>query len=79
MKCKICSRETVKEDFCSFHLKANQNIIEKYQIWNNADPLTWCQYLCELQKNSLTGEWAKEVVEYLIEAEKDGIPKRQSI
>ncbi len=69
MKCKICNREAVKEGYCQLHWKAYQNIVEKFSVWQKASGVTWNQYLDEIQKNSLTGEWAKEVSTHLIEGE----------
>ena len=72
MKCKVCSREVKDEGFCKLHLKANKNIYEKFGIWQRACDVSWSQYLVEIQKNSLTGVWAKDVLKYLIEeANKD--------
>jgi len=48
-------------------------VLEKFRVWEAASNVSWSQYLVEIQKNSLTGEWAKEVAKYLIEEEtKDG-------
>jgi hypothetical protein len=69
MKCKICNREAVKDGFCALHLKAYENVMEKYTAWQKASSMSWRQYLLEIQKNSLTGEWAKEVAKHLIEGE----------
>ncbi len=30
MKCKICNREAVKDGFCALHLKAYENVVEKF-------------------------------------------------
>jgi len=68
LQCKICSRETSEKGYCEFHLKAYQNIVEKYDIWKKACEVSWKEYLSEVAKNSLTGEWAKEVAEYLIKS-----------
>ncbi len=73
MKCKICSRDASKDGYCKFHLKAYQNLVENFSIWQKALNITWQQYLDEIQKNSLTGEWAKEVAKYLIEDEKKDV------
>ena len=67
MKCKICSREAQENGFCALHLKAYKNIFDKFTIWKKASDISWIQYLVEIQKNSLTGEWAKEVTKHLIE------------
>jgi len=77
MKCKICSREALEKEFCQLHLKAYQNIKETYQKWNKALSLNWLQYLEHIQKNSLTGEWAKEVVKHLIEEDSKNVWKNK--
>jgi hypothetical protein len=38
-------------------------------LWHKAAGTTWIDYLEQIQKNSLTGEWAKEVAKHLIEEE----------
>lgn len=50
-------------------MRAYENIVEKYGVWQKASNMDWRQYLLEIQKNSLTGEWAKEVAKHLIEEE----------
>jgi hypothetical protein len=47
------------------HLKAYENIVEKYGVWRKALKVSWREYLSEIEQNSLTGEWAKEVANYL--------------
>jgi len=69
VKCKICSKDAQEKGFCMLHLKAYQNIIDKFDVWKKASDTLWSQYLVEIQKNSLTGEWAKEVAKYLIKEE----------
>ena len=69
MKCKICSREVVQQGFCALHFRAYENVVEKYAAWQRASNMLWRQYLLEIQKNSLTGEWAKDVAKHLIEEE----------
>jgi hypothetical protein len=69
MKCKVCSRIVDENEFCIVHLKAYQNIVEKFEVWKKASDISWLDYLMEIQKNSLTGEWAKDVAKYLIEDE----------
>ncbi len=51
------------------HSKAYCNILDKFKVWESALNVSWRQYLGEVQKNSLTGVWAKDVAEYLIEEE----------
>jgi hypothetical protein len=69
MNCKLCCREAEENGFCQLHLKAHKIIVEKFRVWAAATEVSWSQYLVEIQKNSLTGEWAKEVAKYLIEEE----------
>lgn len=73
MKCKICSKDAQEKGFCMLHLKAYQNIIDKFDVWKKASGTLWGQYLVEIQKNSLTGEWAKEVAKYLIKEENGNV------
>jgi hypothetical protein len=69
MTCKICNRKIKENGYCSLHLKAYQNIMDKFEVWNNASGTLWLDYLVEIQKNSLTGEWAKDVAKQLLEDE----------
>jgi hypothetical protein len=73
MKCKICGRDAQKKGFCNLHLKAYENIVEKFDVWKKASGIIWGEYLVEIQKNSLTGEWAKEVTKHLIEEENQNV------
>jgi len=73
VKCKICSKDVQENGFCMLHLKAYQNIIDKFDVWKKASDTLWSQYLVEIQKNSLTGEWAKEVAKYLIKEENGNV------
>jgi hypothetical protein len=69
VNCRVCSREAGERDLCALHLKAYENIVEKYDVWRKSLGLSWKEYLREIEKNSLTGEWAKEVAKYLINEE----------
>ena len=73
MKCKICSREAEENGFCPLHSRAYENVLEKFEAWKKALGLVWIEYLGEIQKNSLTGEWAKEVVKHLIKDENGNV------
>ena len=66
MNCKICNREAGEDGFCPMHSKAYRNVLDKFRIWESALNVSWRQYLVEVQKNSLTGVWAKDVAEHLI-------------
>jgi hypothetical protein len=69
LNCKICNRNAGERDFCLLHLKAYENILEKYDFWKKALKISWKEYLSEIEQNSLTGEWVKEVASYLISNE----------
>ncbi|MEM3783558.1 MAG: hypothetical protein QXY88_00800 [Candidatus Bathyarchaeia archaeon] len=66
MKCKVCSREAVENDYCELHSRAYQSIMKKYEVWKRALEISWKEYLSEIAKNPFTGEWAKEVAEHLL-------------
>lgn len=68
MKCKICSKEAVENGYCELHAKAYETVAKKYERWRKALKISWKEYLSEIVKNPLTGEWAKEVAEYLIKS-----------
>jgi hypothetical protein len=76
MKCKICSRSAKENGYCILHLKAYQNIYEKFKVWERVLDVSWMDYLVKISKNSLTGEWAKEVVKYLIEDESRNVKEK---
>jgi hypothetical protein len=69
MTCKVCGRKAVEHGFCQLHAKAYMNVVKKSGAWKAASDVTWTQYLVEIQKNSLTGVWAKDVAKQLIEEE----------
>ncbi len=69
MNCKVCNRDAEKNGFCPLHSKAYKNVVEKFRVWEAASNVSWMEYLLDIQKNSLTGVWAKEVAKYLIEEE----------
>ena len=65
MKCKLCDREATQNTYCRPHSEAYKNIARKYEVWKKAVGISWKEYLSEIAENPLTGEWAKEVAEYL--------------
>ncbi|MDR0797400.1 MAG: hypothetical protein LBE70_01580 [Nitrososphaerota archaeon] len=76
MSCKICSRQVKEKGYCNRHLKAYQNIYEKFEMWKKALEVTWMDYLSKISKNSLTGEWAKEVAKQLIEDDRRNVKEK---
>jgi len=69
LNCKICGKEAGEREFCPSHLKAYENILQSFGCWKKGLKIPWKDYLGEIQKNCLTGEWAREVAEYLIKNE----------
>ena len=53
-------------------MEAYENIIGKYSCWRKALKSSWREYLSEIERNPLTGEWIKEVASYLIDNEETG-------
>lgn len=69
MKCKVCNREAQvqpQSEYCEFHGKAYENILNKFESWKNASNIEWKDYLREVAKNQFTGAWAKEVADHLL-------------
>jgi hypothetical protein len=69
LNCQVCSRESGENEFCSRHLKAYENVVQQYEVWKNASELSWKAYLREIEKNSVTGDWAREIANYLSKKE----------
>jgi len=67
MKCRLCERESLKKEFCLFHNLAYNELIKGYKSWSEALSINWRKYLSEIEKNSLTGNWAKEVIKFIKE------------
>jgi hypothetical protein len=65
MKCQTCNREAEKDGYCKLHAKAYENIKKKYEEWRKAMDISWKEYLREIAKNPLAGEWVREVAEHL--------------
>ena len=68
MKCTICSRDSGEKSYCGLHMKAHESKLKKYNGWKNALEISWKEYLSEIAKNPLTGEWVKEVAKHLIQS-----------
>ncbi len=49
-------------------MKAYEGVIKKYDLWKKALDISWKEYLSEIAKNPLTGEWAREVAEHLVKS-----------
>jgi hypothetical protein len=68
LKCTVCDREASENVYCKFHGEAYENIVKKYDSWKRALGISWKEYLSEIAKNPLTGQWAKETAEHLIKS-----------
>jgi hypothetical protein len=69
LTCKVCKKEAKENGFCAQHQRAYDNLMESYSFWRKALKISWQEYLSQVAKNSLTGDWVKEVAKYLIENE----------
>lgn len=47
-------------------MRAYESVVKTYEEWTKALEISWEEYLREITKNPLTGEWTKEVAEHLI-------------
>lgn len=66
MRCKVCEREAAEKGFCRLHFEAYENLVSNYDLWNKALGILWKEYLSKIAEHSLTGDWVKEVTNYLI-------------
>jgi len=69
LSCRVCGREAGADGFCVFHERAYVNIQRSYAVWKKGLNIPWKDYLREITQNAFTGDWAKEVAEYLIRKE----------
>ena len=69
MKCKLCERIIDDKIFCMYHKLAYRELMKKYLLWREALDVNWKDYLSEIEKNSLTGKWAKEVLDFIKKSE----------
>ena len=66
--CPVCGREAAV-DLCSYHQAAKENVLAAYLIWVKAyGGAEWKGYLSGIKRNVQTGQWAKEMAEYLEDA-----------
>jgi hypothetical protein len=68
MDCKICGRPTVdSDDFCKYHKKSYENILEAFESWKIALDIDWENYLTHISEEEGAGKWVVEVVDYLMQ------------
>ncbi len=67
MKCRLCDSDAIpKDEYCTLHRKAYDNIVSGFETWQKALDVSWKEYLSKLADNSLTGAVAKEVVKHML-------------
>ncbi|MHA1144498.1 MAG: hypothetical protein ACTSRW_07160 [Candidatus Helarchaeota archaeon] len=70
MTCVICKRKVENGEFCTYHNAAHENLQKSYADWKEAyGDLTFKEYLKKLLVNKQTGNWVKEVANYLLKKE----------
>jgi hypothetical protein len=66
VKCLVCERVAVS-DLCLYHKAAKENIEAAYPRWVKAyGAIEWKEYLDNVKRNVQTGQWAKEIAEFLV-------------
>ena len=65
MKCAVCGRNGMQE-LCSYHTEAKVRVEAGYPLWVRAyGRIEWKDYLDTVKRNPQTGQWAKEIAEFL--------------
>ncbi|MBD3405796.1 MAG: hypothetical protein GF411_06660 [Candidatus Lokiarchaeota archaeon] len=65
MDCPVCGRPIIENgEYCKYHDEANSNLYSSYEEWKKALPISWIEYLIEVEERKETGKWVKELIEY---------------
>ncbi len=65
MRCHLCGREA-GADLCPHHYAAKEKVQAAYPLWVKAyGRVEWKEYLDNVKRNVQTGQWAKEIAEFL--------------
>ncbi|MFC1803472.1 DNA topoisomerase I [Thermoproteota archaeon] len=65
--CKICHRDKIEGSvFCYRHYVAHNNLETCFKRWHYALGTEWVQYLEKISKKSGTGDYVKEVINYIM-------------
>ena len=65
VKCPICGR-LATEKLCAYHAAAEERVKSVYSLWVRAyGRIEWKDYLDSVKRNPQTGQWAKEIAEFL--------------
>ena len=66
-ECSICGRRSKDEsDFCPYHDTAYDNLKKAFESWKLSLNIDWPCFLREIVDNPVTGDWCKEVANYVI-------------
>lgn len=66
-ECSICGRRRRREsEFCLYHEIAKDNLRKAFESWKLSLKIDWPCFLMEIADNPITGEWCKEVANYMI-------------
>jgi hypothetical protein len=65
MKCKICENPISSDPYCQNHKQAEKALKEGFKEWQKAKEIDWDRYIDEIISNDNTGNWVREVAEYL--------------
>ena len=67
-ECIICGSEAIDMKLCRNHLRALENILEKYKVWVQAyGSLSWREYLKKISSLNVSGKWVREVAKGILE------------
>ena len=65
MKCPICGRKAA-EELCPYHMEARERVRSAYPLWvRGYGRIEWKDYLDSVKRNAQTGQWAREIAEFL--------------
>jgi hypothetical protein len=67
-ECDICLRPAFENgNLCKYHAEAKHSLEEAFAAWKRAYNIGWGEYLERVMNEENLGDWAREVVVYLIE------------
>jgi hypothetical protein len=75
MKCPVCGRGAEGE-LCAYHAEAREKLEAAYPRWVKAyGTIDRKEYLDNVKRNAQTGQWAKEIAEFLVNSGDQGVSK----
>jgi len=67
-ECDICLRPVLGQgNLCKYHAEAKHSLEDAFAAWKRAYKIEWDEYLERVMDEENLGDWAREVVIYLIE------------